>query len=265
MKKFLLSAAAFFVIFSISLGLSPATAANLDVYIGVDNFIWKEFDTDGSRLLKEKGPVYVLGVSSKFNPTADLTVKTKGEIYGGIIDYDGQTSIGTPAQTDTTYFGIKLEGDLGWKVQASDYSTVEPFAGLGMRWWARDLETTSTASGYTEIWRTIYARVGVRGDYKVSDSTKMFAEVAYKLPVSNDETVHNYPGASGNFDLKPGKKGSMSAELGVQWKLFKASLFYETMRFSRSDYVAIPGMPGFVACQPKSHADIIGLRAGFSF
>ena len=53
-----------------------------------------EYEDGGSELLKESGPIYGLGASTKLDIIKSLTLKFKSELFGGSIEYDGQTWAG---------------------------------------------------------------------------------------------------------------------------------------------------------------------------
>jgi hypothetical protein len=233
-------------------------ATEYDIYAKAEYFEWKEFD-GGSKLLEESGPIFGIGVSAKGTIYKSITLKGRGELFWGSVDYDGQTQVGTPVDTDTDYAGFKIEVDGGWKFLVKGESSLEPFAGLGMRQWNRDIKGTNFASGVEEDWTTIYARLGIRGDHVYPNTLKVFAEAALKLPFDNENEAD-----LNQFDvtLEPGNKASFFAELGLKWKKFKSSIYYEGMRFSKSD-TEFAG--GFRVFQPKSEADIFGINAGISF
>ncbi len=238
---------------------TPVLAANeIDIYLKVESFTWEEFNDNGGRFVKESGPIYGLGVSAKSDITSALTLKGKGELFGGRVDYDGRTQGGMPLKTDTDYFGVKIEGDMGWKFIVAEKSFLEPFAGLGWRRWRRDIKDTSSATGGEELWSSIYARLGIRGDHAFSERTKAFAEGGIKLPIYNQNETDII-----DVTLEPGKdKASAFAEVGFKWAKLKASVFYEGMRFSKSD----PEIGnGFKVWQPESKADIYGVNAGVAF
>ncbi len=243
-----------------SLGLfstSANAAAESDVYLKVESFTWKEFDDNGSQLLEESGPIYGLGASAKSDIAELLIFKGKAELFGGSIDYDGQTQAGTPVKTDTNYLGIKIEGDLGWKFMIAEKSSFEPSAGLGLKWWIRDIQSTGSVTGYDEEWTSFYARLGVYGIHSFSDRQKVFAEAGVRLPLYNENKADIF-----GVTVKPGKEASFFAEAGLKWAMLKVSIFYEGMRFSKSDPVS--GV-GIIVWQPESKADIFGLTVGMVF
>lgn len=223
-----------------------------DLYAHVESFTWKEF-SGGDQLLKESGPTYGAGASAKWNIINQLTLKLKGELFTGSIDYEGQAQSGTPVETDTDYNGFILQGDMGWKFVLGENFSIEPFAGYAVRSWERDIQSTGSAIGYIEEWTAYYARLGVRGELKYNDQLGVFTEAGIKIPTDTENEVDYL-----NVTLEPGDKNSLFAEMGFKWKSLKAAAFYEGMRFSESDIVR-----GYL--QPESKANIYGLTVGWTF
>ncbi len=257
--------AAIFFVLGLCLCCAPAViaATEVDLYVKVESFTWKEYSDGGSQLLKESGPISTLGISTKTDFANSLTLKAKGELFIGSVDYDGQTQAGTPLKTDTDYSGFRIEADMGKIFMVAEKSSLEPFAGLGWKSWLRDLQSSNTAIGYEETWSIVYARLGVRGDHVFSKQLKLFAEAGLNLPIYNENVVD-----LGGVDItiEPGKEASLFAEAGLKWKNLKASIFYEGMRFSKSglEFIEVGGdIYGFY--QPESKADIFGVHIGIAF
>lgn len=249
---------------------SSAAAAEFehDIFGQVQSFTWKEY-SGGRELLKEDGALYGVGYAGRYTFMGFLTVRPRGELFGGEIDYDGQTQDGIPASTDTEYAGIKTEGDIGYLWGDPGKATVEPFVGLGWRYWERDIQsgvdqTGRYISGATEYYSIFYGRLGVRGDIALSEKVRMFLEGTVKLPIDNQEEAEDVCTNYGCYDvdLEPGKRVSYYAELGLKAAMFKVSAFYEGLRFSESDAETIPGA---IVWQPESEADIYGVNVGVSF
>jgi hypothetical protein len=112
-----------------------------DVYLKGESFTWKEFDDRGDQLLKESGPVFGVGGSAKWD-IKSLFIKLKGELFGGTVNYDGQTQSGLPVETDTDYLGGVIEGNLGWKFIIAESSSIEPFIGPAARYWDRRIRSS---------------------------------------------------------------------------------------------------------------------------
>nr|HOO91461.1 autotransporter domain-containing protein [Syntrophales bacterium] len=261
--------AALFFVFGLVLFCGPvfAVTTDVDLYVKIESFEWKEYSTGGSQLMKESGPIYTLGASTKVNFANSLTCKGRGELFFGNIDYDGQTWGGTPVETDTDYSGFRIETDVGKIFMISDRSSLEPFVGFGWKSWLRDLQSTETAAGYAvgyeETWSIVYARLGMRGDHVFSKQLKLFAEAGFNLPVYNENVV-DLNGLS--VTIEPGKEVSLFAEAGITWKNLKTSIFYEGVRFSKSDLEFIEsGGDTYGIYQPESEADMFGISIGIAF
>lgn len=234
----------------------------LTVYTFIQNFIWKEF-VDERLFVKENGTQYGAGVMLRVDLTEGLIFQAKGELFKGDVDYDGVAQFddgsSVPLKSKVGYFGAKMEGDMGWRFFPSESVSVEPFLGLGYRWWQRDIPSSyvdgNPVIGYIEEWDTLYGRSGLRAGYFLSDRTRLFAEVGAKWPLNNNSRADLGTGSS---LLKPGKERSAFGEIGVRRDRIRASLYYEGFRFSESPAVNY-------ALQPKSKSDIFGIMIGWCF
>ena len=260
-----------------------ASASRLEefvLYPFIQYFNWEEYKDTGERVLEETGPQGGVGTLLRVDLNNGLLMlQAKGELFGGIVDYDGQTQASSrypenseiPVDTDVDYFGTKLEADLGLRVGETK-GTIEPFVGIGYRYWIRDLNDSVAVnrlnqlvpiSGYTEEWQSFYTRWGLRGSYAVNDDFKLFAEVGGKYPIYNENRIDE-----DDLTIKPGKQFSPFAEAGFRIDRFRATVFYEGFRFSQSSWV----FAGFDSdgrslyfSQPKSESDIIGITLGYCF
>ena len=239
-----------------------AQGTQFDAYALVESFTWEEF-AEGERLLKESGPLFGIGGSAQFQVYRQLTLKGRLELFGGQVNYNGETWEGDPVTTDANYFGTKSEVDAGWEFLFRETLSLEPFGGLGWRYWLRDLEDTHEASGYLEEWNSLYARVGARGDYRFTPRFKVFAEASLKLPFYNENRAHLSDVGLEDVTVRPGNKPSFYAEMGLKYSVLRLAVFYEGLRFSKSDVVHADHDIGVY--QPESSADIFGLNVGVSF
>ena len=263
--------------------LSTASGAGAARFGGVEEFSaslspqyfqWEE-SLHGKRLLREQGWLVGAGALVDLNlvqteTAGSLMLKGKAGLFGGVVDYDGQTQPPNPfpVTTDVNYFGTKAEADLGWRFPVRKVS-IEPFGGVGYRWWLRDLQDTSAVdnnrtlvrvSGYTEYWQSAYARFGGHLVYAISDDWRAFGEGGAKYPFYTGNTV-NFSD-TGELTIKPGSHWSGFAELGARYKKIKVSAFYEGFRYSQSPVVARGNSGVF---QPASASDIFGINLGWVF
>ncbi len=254
------------VLCSGNMAARAAFAGEADIYVAFDRFVWKEFGDDGSRLLKESGTLTGVGFAYREEFSNHVTLNPGIEFFGGNVDYNGSTQSGVPVATTVNYFGAKLEGELGRKFRMTEPFFLEPFGGLGFRAWLRDIHNAtaqngSTASGYTEQWITLHVRLGLRGGMDISQTTRFFVEGGVKLPLYNENTAYlSSKGLGPDVTLHPGRQSSLFAEAGMRINHFIGSVFYDGMRFPRSDNVTASGF-----FQPRSTADIVGLKLGVAF
>jgi hypothetical protein len=271
-RQSLLLVVACVLVFGIS-DVHAFTRGDMDVYALAESFTWREFNDAGGQLLKESGPRYGVGFAYAHEFPNHLTLKPRIELNGGSVDYDGQNQVGVPVTTTTNYFGVKFEFDLAGRIRPSQGFVLEPFAGIGIRSWARDIKDGTAADGslaigYTESWSTFYGRLGVRGEQSFGQGNNMFLLAGVKLPVRTTNYIDDTNISSEAITLKPGNKPSLFAEAGVKLQIFKISAFYDSMRFKKSPIVItydtfVGGFVGYY--QPKSESDMIGLKIGASF
>lgn len=264
---------------------SPATAAGLAelrVYPSIQYFTWEEFDNSGNRLLKEKGPLLGVGVAAAVDLYDDfLFLGGKAELFGGQVDYDGQTSDidprfdGLPVSTNVNYFGGKLETDFSWRLKGPA-GFLEPFAGLGYRHWERNIEASSTVTRdtppvfirtaeTTEEWLSLYGRLGLRSTLYLSDTVRLSLEGGAKYPFLN----RNYAEVFGsNITIEPRGRWSAFGEVGLQINRFRPAVFYEGFRYASSPIESVfdPNSGSFVGVlQPRSESDIFGISFSYAF
>lgn len=245
-----------------------APAASLDElspYLSLQQYRWEEFG-EGRRLLEESGQLIAGGVVVGAKTGQSLTLRGRFELFGGSVEYDGETQGGDPipVETDVNYFGMKNQFDLGYRISRPTVS-IEPFAGVAHRWWLRDLEdsyssTGVAVSGYTEVWQTGYARVGARGRYHPPAPVSLFVEAGALYPFYTGNRV-DFEGY-GDTTFRPDGRVSAFGEAGAQWRELKLSLHYEGFRWSESPVKAVGSQFFF---QPRSEADIFGLSIGWAF
>lgn len=245
-----------------------AWAGDVNIYGLASSFTWKEFNDNGSRLLKESGNLYGIGGAYWWKSKGPFTLQPGGEIFGGTVDYSGMTQAGIPSNTKVDYFGVRLKFEAGAAFGSAESVRIEPFGGLGFSAWLRAINDGTAANGtkaygYTENWKTLHVRLGLRARIGVANRVRLFAESGVKLPVYNENSL-TLKTADQNFDvtLSPGKQTSLFGEAGLEVRHLKMSLFYDGKRFSRSDNERAGG---YIIYQPRSTSDLIGIRLGVVF
>ncbi|MEJ2157452.1 MAG: hypothetical protein P8X96_19145 [Desulfobacteraceae bacterium] len=243
---------------------SIAAINETDLYLKVESYTWKEFD-NGEELLEETGPIFGLGFSNRSNIGRWFVLSEKIELFTGTVDYDGETQSGTPATTESGYFGYLLEMNFGGKIVSREKFSLEPFVGLGFRWWKRSLHDANTAYGYVygyeEEWSSIYTRLGLHTESQVSERFKLFAQAGIKYPIHNRNEAKLSRFGIEDVTLEPKSELSYFADAGFKTGHFMLSFYYEGMRFDESDLDDTYG----AILQPESEGDIFGVKIGFAF
>ena len=114
-----------------------------------------------------------------------------------------------------------------------------------------------------EQWKTLYGRLGVRGEQPFGQNNNLFVLAGVKLPVRTENYINDSNVSAQAITLKPGNKPSLFAEAGVQLRALRISAFYDTMRFNRSPVVMTSTTSGVL--QPRSESDMLGVRIGGTF
>jgi hypothetical protein len=247
--------------------LSPMTLAgsNMLFGLGVENFVWKEFDTDGSQLLEETGPRYVFSFLYQNQFSADWDYQVTADLYAGNVDYDGQTQMGDPITTTSEYTGVRGDFIATYNIGGSD-SPFALLAGAGLDAWSRNLRDTTLPDstpvyGYQENYLMIYARLGLQLQFSHSSwSSKLKAGL--RRPLIVEETIDEF-----DVTLEPKPTTTYFAAWQNIWKLegdhaFGLNIYYEHTRFDASD----PEFSniGYVY-QPESDMKTVGVTGYYSF
>jgi hypothetical protein len=221
--------------------------------------------------LKEQGPLVGVGVKQAVALVSaqqgTLILRDGLELFTGRVHYNGHlqnVAAGTlsPYTTSVNYYGLQGVLDLGWRFPVAAV-TVEPFAGLGYRWWLRSLRG---GGGYNEYWWTITSRYGGRIGWALSDSTTLAATGGAQLPLYTTNTADG-------TTVKPDGQWSGFGELSLAIGHWEHALFYEGLRYAKSPYRATGQVvtdvfgsfqPVYVS-QPPSQSDIFGYRLGYRF
>ena len=133
-------------------------------------------------------------------------------------------------------------------------------AGLGVDYWQRTLPFTSQR----EDWTVLYARLGL----ETARWHGLFAGAGIKYPLQTDEDAHFMDaGFDQNPMLHPGRELSLYADIGFRvsrrWQL---TGYYDSYRFAQSPMVPLTsGSSAFIAYQPRSSMDVLGLRLEYFF
>ena len=169
----------------------------------------------------------------------------------------------TPLSTHTVYLGFNYEGSVGLR-SAPGPALIEPFIGLGLRWWERYIESANSVSGYQETYSTLYNRVGIRWQL-ASDERHAFHSTVSIDPMLWAREQIDWSRLSGEtLTVKNGLRPGWTVEFGARGPTMDGTVYWRVTRFGESNKV--PCLGGGARCfQPASKQDIIGLNVAFVF
>ncbi len=243
----------------IAVGAEPSQKSDFraDFGILIHDYKWAEYADDGPELLEETGNLY--GLSCDIESLKNrIGWRMGGNFFLGQVDYKGQTWTNIPVTTDVWYAGAEVYADVvpGYRFDSGLW--LKSFAGVGTRFWLRDLQDTRTGagnpvSGAEEWWGCVYGRLGLGAEYPVTEEFGIFAEGGVKVPVYARNEANFFVSGNPGAGLEPAQDFSGFGSIGVRWKQWGAKLSYDSLRFDRSDAVS-SGM--YELYQPRSEADI---------
>ncbi len=243
------------------------------LYAGVEQYDWQEFSGSGTTLDRESGPLLTVGggVSNLRQATHGLVYRAGIRLYGGTIDYDGQTLGGTPLTTHSDYTGATVAGLAGLRFGRQQRG-IDLFAGGGLDSWLRSLRDARTvngtpAYGYSEQYDILYGELGA-GLFGNYGSWSWRIRAGGKYPLYTFEHVNLGDG----FNLFPGRELSGFARASLEFgppdrPHLGLSASYDSFRFSASspELLTFSGTPDGYYIQPRSHQDIYGISATYYF
>lgn len=246
---------------------TASAAQRVSWYGGVENYSWREYDNTGARILEESGPRYFLGLSGTnyLDPQWQLTFDMR--FYMASVNYDGQTNQTPPKplSTRTDYHGMSAELSAIRFLGAINNPVRFGIVGaLGADAWRRHINSTSTASGYTETYHIGYARLGLA--LVVPNSWRVMGGIKY--PFSTDEQVGLSTVGYDNVQLAPtpaisafiSARGRMS----LHWWIIA---YYDSYRFDKSPAKALTsgGIPAGTVWQPAVEQERYGLSFSYRY
>ena len=236
-----------------------------DFGVLIHDYKWAEYADDGPKLLEETGNLYGFGYDIE-SLKSRIGWRTGGHFFLGEVDYSGQTWTDIPVTTDVWYAGGEIYADVvpGYRFDSGLW--LKSFAGVGTRFWLRDLQDTRTGegdpvSGAREWWGYLYGRAGLGAEFPVTKDIMVFGEFGLKLPIYARNEAEFFLSGSPSVGLEPEAKVSGFGAAGCRWKQWGAKITYDALRFDRSDAVS-SGM--YSLYQPRSEADVYSVEVFWS-
>lgn len=245
----------------------------VDAWIGpaIMDFDFREYE-NGERLVREHGTLYGLTGGVR---TGCKAMRLEAELswFGNDVRYDGQTQDGAPVRTQTDEHILDGLGRIGWLFRRQERLQYQLFAGLGYRYWDRDIRSTPAAAGLTEIYTWWYALLGARGLYRPNGRTTWLAEVQLMRPLNpeiNVEFQNDLDDTRLDLGSEPGVRVSLAwrHELVSGWRL-DIMPFYTAWDIGRSQSRSLKqnGVVVGSLYEPRSEIRDYGIQArlGVSF
>jgi hypothetical protein len=238
--------------------------------LSLAHFDFKEFDSQGNRLLREDG--FLPGLAGRWDGRfRRWAFGLAGDLSGGEVDYDGRTQAGTPVQTKTDELIYETRARIGWIVPLKSGFSSEFFGALGYRGWERDIQSTPISGSVSETYRWVYGSAGFKGGYRPRPASAWHLHLEILRPLDPEVEVR-----IGGFD-------DVTLDLGEEtgWRLavinrrtldpkkhLEFGLEYTAWDLGRSSPKPLTrnGMAtGFVVSEPASETRVIALRANFIY
>ena len=245
---------------------------------GAQHSAWDEYAPNRKALLHERG--LLSGASAGVRVAlrrGDVRLGALGLELGhwqGTRDYDGTTSLGTPAQTvvDVRRTTLALRGEAALASAWSATAQLQP------NWLHRNLRDTANAQGYPEDWRWTLARIGLQwrsasgqAADEVGDESGLSGHAAWgrvlvprvelRLPGSDAATLEPGTGTAWQAGARWG--ATLGAWSQAQWSAH-AAVDWERITLPASEPVPVyaNGVLVGAASQPRTRITSTQLTVG---
>jgi hypothetical protein len=212
-------------------------ATELHLGIGMQQFNYKEFDSQGAKLNSEQGllPGIDLGLTHEIGNWRYGGLFT---LYKGQVNYDGRTQAGKSLQTETDEVLWRVGGDVGRRLTIPIVDVLVLYGSLAYRLWERDINGKENVTGLYEKYHWWEAAVGTRIPFAQSKNRLWQLDTAL-LYIINPTLEVELPG----FDdptLRLGERVGARISLSHIWRRpssdmeIRLKLFAQAWEFGRS-------------------------------
>jgi len=177
-------------------------------------------------------------------------------------DYDGSTMGGVPLKATTQNDFARLETDFGYTFQGALPVSITPYAGLGYRYWKRDL-------GYNEFYSWWYLPVGVKFLYPVNQRFSVGLNASMNIMFEGWMNISNRNDVYANTTVQLGNKLGYLVEIPLGWRpcvnwAFTVTPWYEYSEIGESPWEPVyktnGTFSGFIVQEPSSRTHQYGIR-----
>lgn len=263
-----------FYIFLIVLGYVDTTTAGSantksESYLGLSllDMTYKEFDDSGVLLDREDGviPGFVLRHKSKKN---NIFTDLSYSYHSSDVEYDGQTQSGIPAKTRSDAHIYEFQFKIGKELDNKNQNTFDIYAGLGYRFWQRNIRSTFIASGIYEEYDWSYYILGTRIPLFGTYRNNLTMDIQYTAMIDADIFVELSDFGADDLSLALGKEDGY--RLSLPWRIQNSNRsiwiiepYYESWDIGKSEIkpITINGIPtNFIIWEPRSETRNVGIN-----
>ena len=245
-------------------GALGLTAGHLD---------YREKAGDGRRLSREHGTMPGI-VAALRGQSADWSAGADLSYFAGDVRYDGLTNTNAALSTRTDQRIADGSAWLGLRGFENPTTRMDLYAGGGLRWWHRDIRSTTGAFGLEETYSWPYLLAGVRAQRQLAGGNGLSMDLRLLRPVGPELRV-DFKSDYDNVDIDPDARAG--GRLGLAWttpwsggRTVSVSFWYEQWRFDASDAELLRRNGAVVGTvhEPESKTEFMGLAVtwgGLSF
>jgi len=182
-------------------------------------------------------------------------------------DYDGSTMSGVPLKDTTRNDFARLEMNAGYTFKGTLPVSVTPYAGVGWRYWKRDI-------GYNEFYSWWYIPVGVKILYPMAEGFSIGLNASVNFMFDGRMTISFKDDTFANTTLSLGNRPGGLVELPVSWRprvnwAFTVTPWYEYSEIGESPWeplnYANGAYTGLVVREPSSRTHQYGVRVSTEY
>ena len=197
-----------------------------------------------------------------------------GGIYYNVIDYKGQTQSGTPLTTVSDALLIDSHLKLGWKFSPSYSRNQSIYAGLGYRYWLRNIHSGkdvngNPVAGLLEEYYWPYALLGYEVDFEASKNVNVGLDfrLTKMFDANMDIDFLGFGGYDSTFvDLgnRIGARFALPIEIRLSGGSYFVTPYYEIIDIGISNLVpvTIKGVQqgSSAVAEPRSETRNVGIE-----
>ncbi|MFH2045231.1 MAG: hypothetical protein ABIK92_08795 [Pseudomonadota bacterium] len=183
------------------------------------------------------------------------------------VEYDGQTQSGTPVKEDSKVWIVEPRLITGGRLQINKHSIINPYFGLGYRYWYDNIEGVGS---YKRITEYLYLPIGTNFTHKVSENFKwgITLEFDFFLWGRNKSYLSDVDPGFNDLKLDQDSGYGLRASLPCTYRFLQIEpyIYYWDIGKSDIDFITYYGIQsGWYAVEPDNETTVYGIRLSFLF